>query len=143
DPEEDPHSRVTLRRPRGDAAVLLAALRRFEEVGELLETLRTEVLERRHRRTGVHARRARKVPNLEVDALVLRTLGREVGRTRGAAADPLVRVAVRAADHREQVRAGDRLRVVLESLLLRPGRNERLELAAERFVRGRALVREN
>src|SRR5262249_60841620 len=123
--------------------VLLAALRRFEEGGELLEALRTEVLERRHRRAGVHARGARQVANLEVDALVLRALGREVGGTGEAAADPLVFVAVRAADYREQVRAGDRLRVVLESLLLRPRRNERLELAAQRLVRSRALVGEH
>ena len=49
---------------------------------------------------------------------------REVGRAEVRAAGAEVRVAVQAAGLGEELRAGDRLRVVREALLLRPARDE-------------------
>src|SRR5581483_5941459 len=99
--------------------------------------------ERRHGRSLVDARRALEVVDLELDALVLRTFRRELGRAEVLAAVAEVRVAVEAAGDREQLRAGDRLRVPGEALLLRPCRHVPDELRAERLLRRRALVRED
>src|SRR5437762_14101423 len=120
---------------------LLRALGTLEERGELLETRGTKSPERRHRRARVDARRALQVRDLEREALVLRTLGRQVRRAREPTARAEVRVAVEAARDGEEVRARDRRRVVREALLLRPRRNQRLELGAKRFLCRRALVR--
>src|SRR6478736_8685841 len=81
--------------------------------------------------------------DLERDALVLRAVG---GQLRGAEVLPTgteVHVAVEATRDREELRALDSGRVVLEALLLRPGRHLRLQLRAERLLRGRTLVRED
>src|SRR6185312_904223 len=126
DPEEDAHYRrpgyaAKAERERVTAtASALVALRRLEERRELAEALGAEVLEGRHRRPGIHARRTFEMADLEVDPLVLRAFRRQVRRAGEPAADPLVDVAVGTADDREQVRPRNGLRVVLEALLLRP-----------------------
>src|SRR5581483_7502281 len=105
DTEEDPHCRrpgYAAKRNRGGGALPLVAPRRLEERRELPEPRSPEVLEGRHRRARVDARWALQVTDLEVDPLVLRPLRRQVGRAREAPADPLVDVAVGAADDGEQ-----------------------------------------
>src|SRR5207248_3300377 len=110
----------TLRKKPTCAEGLLAALRGLEEGGQRLEVLGSLARERRHRAAGVDARRALEVRDLERDALVLRALGRQVGRAEVVAADAVVRVAVEAADDGEQLRPGDRLGVAAQLLLLDP-----------------------
>src|SRR5207237_1750806 len=119
--------------------LLLRSLGRFEEVRERGQVLVAETRERRHRRTGVDAARALQVGDLELDALVLRALRREVRRAevRGARAE--IGVAGQAACLREQRRAGLGELVPCEALLLRPLRHLRDDLARERLPRGRAL----
>src|SRR5712691_2678837 len=122
---------------------LLRTLRRLEERGELPQVLLAERVELRHGRARIDTRRALQVPDLEVDPLVLRTLGGKVRRPELRPADTQIRVAVETTGLREQLRARDRGRVVREALLLRPRRHLAHELAAERLLRGRALVREH
>src|SRR5216684_2512625 len=110
---------------------LLRPLRRLEEDGELVERIRPERLERRHRRARVHARRALEVAHLEVDTEVLRADVRQVGRAQVRRAGAEVGMARRAAGLGEQVCALDRLRVAGEALLLRPARDCALDLAGE------------
>src|ERR671930_819513 len=104
-------------------AALLRALGTLEERRELLEACVTKSAEGRHRRTGVDTRRALQVRNLERDALVLRALRSQFGRTWEPAAGAEVGVAVETARDREEVRPGDRLLVLREPLLLRPRRD--------------------
>src|SRR3954452_24961711 len=100
-------------------ADLLRSLRRLEEGGEMRQVLVPELRERGHRRARVDAARALEVGDLELLALVLRALGGEVGRTEVRRAGAVVGVTREAAGLREERRAGDRLLVVLEALLLR------------------------
>src|SRR5215471_2099820 len=69
------------RSPARTPVCLLAALRRLEENGELVQPLVAERLELRHGRTRVDARRALQVPDLEVDTETRRTDVRQVRRT--------------------------------------------------------------
>src|SRR6478672_5535192 len=125
------------------APTLLGTLGGLEEDGELVQVVVAEIGERRHRRARVDATRALEVVDLELDALVLRALGGEIGRAEVRAARAEIGVAVRAARHREEVRARECLLVVLEALLLGPARDRRLDLAGDRLLRDRALVGEN
>src|SRR5690348_9588653 len=131
------------RKTRTRALPLLSALRRLEERRELRQVRRPQVLEARHRRAGVHARRAREVVDLELDPLVLRPLGAQIGRAGEAAAGAVVAVAVEAADLGEDLRARDGGRVAGEALLLRPFRYLGHVLAAERLLRDGALPRQH
>src|SRR5436190_2569750 len=125
------------RKTRTRALPLLRALRGLEERRHLAQVRLPEVLEARHRRAGVDARRARQVVDLELDPLVLRPLGAQVRRPREAAAGAEVAVTVQAADLREDLRARDRAR--RQVLLLLPARHRGEHLAAERLLRRRAL----
>ena len=80
---------------------------------------------------------------MEGDALVLRAFCAQIRRPGEGAADAEVGVAVETAGDREQLGPGERLLIVLEALGLRPRRDLRDQLGAERFLRGRALVREH
>ena len=91
----------------------------------------------------VHARGALQMGDLEVDALVLRALGGQVGRAEVARAGAEVGVAVEAADLGEELRPRDRLRVVLRSPAPSPSSAPCVELRAERLLRGRALPGED
>src|SRR5437763_1522299 len=133
----------TLREQPTRAEGLLAALRGLEEGGERLQVRRPLVRERRHRAARLDARRALQVGDLEGDALVLRALVAEVGRTEVVAADAEVGVAVEAADDGEELGTAHRLGVAREMLLLRPGRHVGEVLGAERLLRGRATVGEH
>src|SRR5437868_8806365 len=121
----------TLREQPTRAEGLLAALRSLEEGGERLQVLRALVRELRHRAARIDARRALQVGDLEGDALVLRPLGAEVGRTEVVAADAEVGMAVQAADDREELGAAHRLGIAREVLLLHPGRDVGEILRAE------------
>src|SRR5438094_9399509 len=85
-------------------ALLLLALGRLEEDREQLQVRVTEVGKRRHRRARVHAARALEVVDLELLALALRPLGREVARPEGRRAAADVRVAGLAARGRQELR---------------------------------------
>src|SRR3954465_2723572 len=136
-----PEAPVIPRKTRTTA--LLRTLGRLEEDRELVQVLVAERREGRHRRPGIDAARALEVVDLELDALVLRSLLGEVWRAevRGAGAE--VAVARHAARLREQLRAGHGLLVALEALLLRPARDRREHLGRDRLLRGRALVGED
>src|SRR5437764_12927133 len=127
------------RKTRTRALPLLRALRGLEERRELRQVRRPEILEARHRRARVHARRTRQVVDLELGSLVLRPLGRQVRRAREAAARALVAVAVEAADLREDLRAGEGGGVPREALLLGPRPGLGPVLAPSRLPRPRAL----
>src|SRR5579885_426941 len=122
---------------------LFAALGGLEEGGELLQVILAQAGEARHRAAAVHAGRALEVRDLEGDALVLRALRGEVRRAEVVAAGPVVGVAVEAAGDREEPGARDRGRIVRKALRLRAARHLREQLAAERLLRGRALVGEH
>src|SRR5712691_1105464 len=87
---------------------LLRTLRRLEERRELPQVLFAERVELRHGRTRIDTRRAFQVPDLEVDPLVLRTLGGEVRRAELRPTAAEIRVAVETPGLREQLRARDR-----------------------------------
>src|SRR5581483_9511922 len=89
---------------------LLPALRRLEEGGELAQVVLAEGRERRHRRPRVDTARALEMVDLELDALVLRALGGQVGRAEVRRAGAEVGVAVEAAHLREDVRPRDGVR---------------------------------
>src|SRR5436190_15244955 len=107
----------TLREQPTCRRVLLAALRRLQEGRQGAEVLRPLAGEGGHRAARVDARRALEVRDLEGNPLVLRAFIGQIGRTEVVAADTFVGVAVQAADHREELRPGHRLRVVRELLL--------------------------
>src|SRR4051812_29681240 len=81
--------------PRDCAPSLLLTLGSFEEDGELAQAFLPERRELRHRRAGIHARRAFQMVHLERDSLVLRPFGGEVGRPEVRRASAEVRVARR------------------------------------------------
>src|SRR5689334_1469116 len=116
----------------------LRALRRLEEDREIVQVLVAETREGRHRRARVHARRALEVPDLEVDAELLRPDRREVRSAGEAAARVDVRVAVEAARLGEE--ACPWHGALREVLLLHPLGHGTQRLRAERLLRRRALV---
>src|SRR5207248_1841581 len=119
------------------------ALRGLEEGRQLFQARVAEQREGRHRRAGSHARRAFEMPNLKVDAEILRADISQIRRAEVRRADVLVRVAVEAAGLQEELESGNRLRVVLEPFRLRELRRLRDQLATERLLRGCALVRQH
>src|SRR6185437_13260422 len=124
-------------------SVFDVALGGFEEDRELAQVVLSEPRERRHRAARVHARGTLQVRDLEGDAEVLRADVREHRGAEVVAAVGLVGVAVQAARLGEQLAAGERVLVVREALILRPGRDVADDLAAEGLLRRRALVRED
>src|SRR4051812_16487417 len=120
---------------------LLRALGGLEENREPAQVVLAEVREGRHRRAVVDAAWALEMRDLERDALVLRPLGAQVRRAELRAAGVEISVAVETPGGREQQGSGDGL--LRQLLLLHPAGYRGFQLGAERFLRRRALVRED
>src|SRR6185369_9880369 len=127
--------------PRKTRKALFCPLGGLEENRQLAQVCVAEVGEGRHRGALVDAAWALEMRDLEGDALVLRTLGGQVGRAEQRAADAVVGVAVEAAGGRKELGAGYGLWRKL--LGLDPVRHVGQELGAERLLRRGALVRQH
>jgi len=122
-------------------AGLFRALGREEERRQLRELLVVEA-ELRHY-VVAELRRVADVLHEELLVAPLRPFGAEIGRTLVRAPGAEVRVAGGAAGAGEDLRAGDRFRIVREALPLGPGRDRLNDLARERLLRGCPFVRQD